>query len=194
MAPSRILLAAAIVAGLAAPATADAAQRGAQGHWSPAHTVVSPAKAGTPFKAAAAVARQYWGAAPCNGQIKFMARSPLAPGVDPAADAWVTFDSSLGTNNLAAPADTYTNCVIALARWRWPTSASMSEDWDMLCTTMIHETGHLLGHSHDLTAGSVMAPVFTDGSNVPSLCRTTRPRAGRSLDASRALRHAKRSR
>ena len=62
------------------------------------------------------------------------------------ADAWVTFDSSLGANNLAAPAGSYSNCVIALARWCWPTSASMSEDWDMLCTTMIHEMGHLLGH------------------------------------------------
>jgi hypothetical protein len=181
MQPSRILAAAAIVAGLATPATADAAQRGAQSHRSPAHTLVSPARtaAATPLKAAVAVGRRYWRAVPCNGKIKFVARSPLAPGVNPATDAWVTFDSSLGANNLAAPAGSYTNCVIALARWRWPTSASMSEDWDMLCTTMIHEMSHLLGHSHDLTRGSVMAPVFTDGSSVPSICRTTRPRAAR---------------
>jgi hypothetical protein len=179
MATSRILAAAAIVAGLAAPAIADAAQRGAHSLRTPAHTVVSPAKAPTPLKAAVVVGRRYWGAVPCNGQIKYMARSPLAPGVHSATDAWVTFDSSLGTNNLAAPASSYTNCVIALARWRWPTSASMSEDWDMLCTTMIHEMGHLLGRSHDLTPGSVMAPVFTDYSSVPSSCRKTRPRAAR---------------
>jgi Matrixin len=179
MAASRILAAAAIVAGLAAPATAGAAERGAKSHRTQAHSVVSPAKGSTPVRAAVAVGRRYWRAVPCNGQIKFVARSPLAAGVDTATDAWVTFDSLWGANNLAAPAGSYTNCVIALARWRWPTSASMSADWDMLCTTMIHEMGHLLGHSHDLTRGSVMAPVFTDGSSVPSICRTTRPRATR---------------
>jgi len=177
----RILASAAIVMALAAPATAGAAQQGAQGHAPSAYTAVSPAKAPAPLRAAIAVGRRYWGggAIPCNGQIKFVARSPLAFGVHPAADAWVTFDSSLGANNLAAPASSYTNCVIALARRRWPTPGSMSEDWDMLCTTMIHEMGHLLGHSHDLTRGSVMAPVFTDGSSVPSMCRKTRPRVAR---------------
>ena len=179
MAASRILAAAAIVAGLAAPATAGAARPGAKGHRTPAHAVVPPSKASTPLGAAVAAARRYWRAVPCNGRIRFMARSPLAPGVHPTTDAWVTFDSTLGANNLAARAGSYTNCVIALARWRWPTSASMSQDWDMLCTTMIHEMGHLLGHSHVLTPGSVMAPVFTDRSSVPSICRTTRPRAAR---------------
>ncbi len=179
MANSRILVAAAIVAGLAAPATAGAAERGAQSHRTPARAVVSQAMAPTPLRAAVTVARRYWGAVPCNGQIKFVARSPLASGVHPTTHAWVTFASSLGANNLAAPASSYTNCTLALARWRWPTSASMSEDWDMLCSTVIHETGHLLGHSHDPTRGSVMAPVFTDGSSVPSMCRTTRPRAAR---------------
>ena len=173
----RILATAAIVAGLAAPASADAAE---QARRAPTQTGVSPNKAPTPLSAAVAVGRRYWGAVPCNGQMRVTAQSPLVPGVHRAADAWVTFSSPLGANNLAAPAGSYTNCVIALARWRWPTSPSMSKDWDMLCTTMIHEMGHLLGHSHDLTRGSVMAPAFTDGSSVPSICRTTRPRAARS--------------
>ncbi len=176
---SRILTAAAIVAGLAAPASAGAAERGAESHRMPTRAVASQAKASTPLKAAVAVGRRYWGAAGCNGRVKVVARSPLAPGVHSGADAWVTFDSPLGANNLAAPADSYTNCVISLGRRRWPTVASMSEDWDMLCTMMIHEMGHLLGRSHNLTRGSVMVPAFTDGSSVPSICRTTRPRAAR---------------
>ena len=112
---------------------------------------------------------------PCNGKIKVLAQRPLAAGVDPLTDAWVTFDTPLGANNLAAPASTYTNCTISFARWRWQTAASMREDWDILCTTMTHELGHLLGHVHDAAPGSVMAPLFTDYSSVPRICKANRP-------------------
>jgi Matrixin len=127
-----------------------------------------------PVVLAAAVAERYWGAVPCGGQIKILAYNPLAPGLSPTTDGWVTFNSSLGPNDLQAPAGTYTQCAISLAAWRWPTRTVVEEDWNMFCLTVTHEMGHLLGYPHSLVPGSVMAPVFTDESDVPPICRATR--------------------
>ena len=129
-----------------------------------------------PVRLAKAAAQRYWGAAPCGGQTAVMTDRPLALGLDPTTDAWVTFDSSLGVNDLQAPAATYTRCVISLAHWQWPTRRSMADDWNMFCLTIIHEMGHLLGHPHSSAPRSVMAPVFTDESSVPAICRAARPR------------------
>lgn len=165
---------------------ASAAANASQGHHS--HTsAATHAKASAertalhriarhgPVALATAVAERYWNAVPCGGQIAVIANLPVPASLEPGTDGWVTFDSSLGQNNLEAPADTYTHCTISLAHWQWPTAKAMDGDWNMFCLTVTHEVGHLLGHKHSLTPGSVMAPVFVDESSVPEICRMTRP-------------------
>ncbi len=136
-------------------------------------TTSAPVDSRNPVTTATAIAKRFWGGAPCGGQIKVVANSPLAAGLDPGADGWVTFGSSLGANNLGAPPATYTNCTIFLAHWQWGSWTDMESDWGMFCLTTIHEMGHLLGYKHSLKPGSVMASVFTNDANVPAACNTT---------------------
>jgi hypothetical protein len=131
---------------------------------------VTPVGTRNPVTTAAAIAERFWGAIPCDGQINIVAASPLAPGLQAGTDAWVTFGSSLGADNLDAPASTYTACTITLAHWQWANWTAMEGDWGMFCLTVTHEMGHLLGHKHTVRVGSVMNPVFTDDSDVPAIC------------------------
>jgi hypothetical protein len=179
---ARLLTTLTLAVALLFPAAAGAAVTGA--HASHAHAATQRglavhrslekvARRG-PVALATAVAELYWNAVPCGGQIRVLGNLAVPSSLEYGTDAWVTFNSSLGQNDLEAPAATYTQCTISLARWQWPTQKAMESDWNMFCLTVTHEVGHLLGYKHTLTPGAVMAPVFTNESNVPEVCRATR--------------------
>jgi hypothetical protein len=188
-----VILAVALLMPAAADAGGESTQRAhglhtARHHAAPRRrTLGKLAHHSNPVTIATAVAKRYWNAVPCGGQITVLADLPLPAGLEPSTDGWVTFDSSLGANDLQAPAGTYTRCTISLAHWQWPTRSAMENDWNMFCLTVVHEMGHLLGHPHSPIPGSVMAPVFINEANVPQICRAARLPGG--AVASRSQHH-----
>jgi Matrixin len=171
---ARLLATIILAAALLLPTSADAQRIPGHHHTPVPSAVLARLASRNPVVRAIAVAERYWGAVPCGGQITVLDDMRVPAGLDPSTDAWVTFNSSLGENDLQAPAITYSLCTIGLAGWQWSTPTSMQSDWNMFCLTVTHEVGHLLGHPHSPIPGSVMAPVFTDEANVPPICRATR--------------------
>jgi len=179
--PTALLAVALLVpasAAAASPPTVAKAPRTAHAKARPAkraatHAAPAPAATRNPVTTATAIAEGYWGAVPCGGQVNVVANAPLAAGLTADSDGWVTFQSSLGANDLDAPASTYTDCTITLAHWQWANWTDMESDWGMFCLTVTHEMGHLLGYKHTLVPGSVMNPVFTNDSDVPAVCNAS---------------------
>ncbi len=67
-------------------------------------SAASVAGAATPQALAVSIAQQHWAASPCDGDVKILTRQRGGGG----HDAWVTFATPIGDNNLSADAATYT--------------------------------------------------------------------------------------
>jgi hypothetical protein len=133
----------------------------------PAYAIVSD-----PLKLAESTADTYWGQPPCGGsvQVQWQQNVPSSAISGSEVEAWVSFDTSIGMDNFAAPASQFTDCVLNINSNLWTSSASVIEGYPWFCQMIIHEFGHLTDHQHVTDPANVMYPVFTEW-NMPAACK-----------------------
>lgn len=93
------------------------------------------------FAAADQIARDYWQATPCAGQVAVV-WMPLAP----STNATSTWTNPVGQYD--AP-DQNATCQITF-------NAALTWDWTRFCSILVHEYGHLVGHAHSPDEHDVM--------------------------------------
>jgi hypothetical protein len=97
----------------------------------------------TPLSVALKKAHQLWGAEPCGGRYR-VELTTLPPEIR-GHSSWLEPATSLGP--YATPSSTWTDCVIQLpATGR--TEEAVASEWPEICSVVLHEWGHLTGHSH----------------------------------------------
>ena len=95
--------------------------------------------------AAADVAKSYWQATPCAGQVA-ITWTPLAPTTN-ATSSWA---NPIGAYD--AP-EQNSACAIDF-------NSALDWDWTRYCSILVHEYGHLVGHPHGSDTGDVMYPYY----------------------------------
>jgi hypothetical protein len=88
---------------------------------------------GAAVQTALAIAQDFWGIAPCRGEVTLAWED-----LDPSLDA-----QAIWANDAGGYADPVRNtgCEVSFnPRGQW--------DWPKLCTVMVHEMGHLAGRDH----------------------------------------------
>jgi hypothetical protein len=95
--------------------------------------------------AAADVAKSYWQATPCAGQVA-ITWTALAPTTN-ATSSWA---NPIGAYD--AP-EQNSACAIDF-------NSALEWDWTRFCSILVHEYGHLAGHPHGTDAGDVMYPYY----------------------------------
>jgi hypothetical protein len=95
--------------------------------------------------AAAEIAKTYWQATPCAGQVA-VSWTPL----DPATNATSTWSNPVSAYD--AP-EQNSACSIAF-------NSALEWDWTRYCSILVHEYGHLTGHAHAADERDVMYPYY----------------------------------
>jgi hypothetical protein len=108
--------------------------------------------------AAQDIARQTWGTDPCGGQVEIVwaVQAPLVN----ATSSWKNPSSAYDEPELDY------DCRITL-------NTEMRFDWLKLCTTVVHEYGHLAGQRHGDDGTEVMSPVYR--APLPACAATPEP-------------------
>ena len=142
---------------------------------------------GPDMSRAFAIGVGFWKTSPCGGQVALRWGS-LEAGTRAEA-SWLNYEDAW-----ANPAGNF-DCAITF-------NAAMPFEWADLCTTVVHEMGHLLGHRHTDDAHNVMhhsavSPLPECGGTQPRARRastTRRCRLSRSSDGARTTFRARRCR
>ena len=119
-------------------------------------------------------AEEFWGNAPCAGQVavQWQLNSPPAaiPGTE--VEAWVNFQTPGGQLDFAASPSTYTQCTVFISQIVWPSYATTVQAYPQFCQMMVHEYGHFEGYADSTTYPStdIRYPILTE-ANLPAVCR-----------------------
>jgi hypothetical protein len=126
----------AVAASPAAAATAAAPSPASSADASVRYPVTGPV-----VQEALAVGGAYWGSAPCHGDV-----TPSWGDLPPRTNAEARWGNTEGRFDHP---EFNVACEVVLNR-------DMAWDWPKLCTVVVHELGHLLGHDHAADADDVM--------------------------------------
>lgn len=89
-------------------------------------------------------AYQLWHVAPCGGHYRVL--FSLRPGNDQNA-GYAKFNTPAGPEQYTTDPSTWTGCALVLNAAEW-TPDQVYMNWSTLCTIVMHEWGHLIGHVH----------------------------------------------
>jgi hypothetical protein len=107
----------------------------------------------TPLSVALEKAHQLWGVEPCGGRYR-VELTTLPPEVRGHA-SWLEPVTSLGP--YTTPSSAWTDCAIQLSATGW-TEEAVASGWPEICSVVLHEWGHLTGHSHSDDPGEPPEP------------------------------------